>query len=348
MRPVENVSVGGYVFCFENDACSKAKEYLSELESFYSKVESGSEIMEGIEERMAELLLEKRGNGGVVTLGMVDSVIATLGKPEVIEEESDEGKGQRPGPGEDAFKVKKKLYRDPSNGKVAGVCSGLGTYFGVDPTIFRLLFTILTLAGVGFFFHRGWMSIPDYLFPLIYAVLWICMPVAKTVLQRDELRGERGDVDAISARIKSGAREMEDAAGRVVRSDFWPWLWRVFGICVGIVFLVAGVAGVVSLGCLAFDGTFLSNTFFLNKALEEIEREAPIVLDMLSFPPLTAALAVTVVIPFIGLIYVGVMLLFNLKEPKWHPGLCLLVIWLVAITALAVLTAMTLFKSNII
>ena len=344
MKPVENVSIGGFVFSFENDAHEAAKVYLAELDSFYSKVESGTEIMEGIEERMAELLLEKRGGGEVVTLGMVESVISILGRPEAIEEESEE---ERFEPKEESFKVKKKLYRDPANGKVAGVCSGLGTYFGVDPTIFRLLFTILTLAGAGFFFHRGWMSVPDYLFPLLYAVLWVCMPVAKTVLQRDELRGERGDVDAISARIKSGAKEMEEAAGRVARADFWPWLWRVFGICVGIVFLLAGVAGVVSLGCLAFDGTSLSNTFFLNKAIEEIASEAPIVLDMLSFPPLTAALVVTAVIPFIGLIYVGVMLLFNLKEPRWHPGLCLLVIWLVAITVLAVLTAMTLFKSNI-
>ncbi|MBQ6254199.1 MAG: PspC domain-containing protein [Bacteroidales bacterium] len=345
MRPVENVSIGGYVFCLENDACSLARNYLSELESFYSKVVSGAEIMEGIEERMAELLIEKRGTGEVVTLGMVESVISVLGKPEAIEEESE---SERPEPNEEAYKVKKKLYRDPANGKVAGVCSGLGTYLGIDPTIFRLIFTILTLAGAGFFFHRGWMRVPDYLFPLVYVVLWICMPVAKTVMQRDELKGERGDVDAISARIKSGAHEVEEAAGRVVRSDFWPWFWRLVAVCVGIVFLVTGVAGVVSLGCLAFDGHFLSNTFFLNKAIEEISREAPIVLDMLAYPPLTIALVITAVIPFIGLIYGGVLLLFNLKEPKWHPGICLLVIWLIAAVVLAVLTVIMLFNGNLI
>ena len=59
MKPVEYVSIGGYVFSLENDACEAAKQYLSELETFYSKVESGSEVMEGIEERMSELLLEQ-------------------------------------------------------------------------------------------------------------------------------------------------------------------------------------------------------------------------------------------------------------------------------------------------
>ena len=88
MKPVEHVSIGGYVFSLEEDACAAARKYLEELGSFYSKVESGAEVMEGIEERMSELLLEKAGQGGVVTLPMVESVMATLGKPEAIEEDT--------------------------------------------------------------------------------------------------------------------------------------------------------------------------------------------------------------------------------------------------------------------
>ena len=51
--------------------------------------------------------------------------------------------------------------------------------------------------------------------------------------------------------------------------------------------------------------------------------------------------------PFIWLIYTGVMLLFDLKAPKWHPGLCMLIIWLIALTVLAVLSAMVFFKGAI-
>ena len=136
MKPVEYVSIGGYVFSLETDARESAGRYLSELESFYSKVESGSEVMEGIEERMSELLLEQSGRGGVVTLPMVETVIASLGKPEAIEEESkdaaapgEESSARKEERNQDVFKVKRKLYRDPANGKVAGVCSGLGAYF---------------------------------------------------------------------------------------------------------------------------------------------------------------------------------------------------------------------------
>ena len=88
MKQVEYISIGGYVFSLEDSASRAAKEYLDQLEAFYSRKESGAEVMEGIEERMAELLLEKSGNGGVVTLAMVNDVISVLGRPETIEEET--------------------------------------------------------------------------------------------------------------------------------------------------------------------------------------------------------------------------------------------------------------------
>ena len=354
MKPVEYVSIGGYVFSLENDACEAAKQYLSELETFYSKVESGSEVMEGIEERMSELLLEQSGRGGVVTLPMVEIAITTLGRPEAIEEESNEDAV----PGEAAsarneekdtedFKVKRKLYRDPSNGKVAGVCAGLGAFFGVDTTVFRIIFVVLTLAGCGFFMRHGWLNTPSMFAPIVYAILWICMPQAKTVRQRDELHGEKGTVDAISARIQSAAKEVEEAASNVAKSDSAKAFWRILALCIGIAFLVAGVSGVVSLGCVTIGDNFLSKTFFLNRFLEEVAQEAPLALDMFSYPPLVAALAVVVVIPFIALIYAGIMMIFDLKSPKWHPGLCLFVVWLIALTVLAVFSVMLFARGTI-
>lgn len=354
MKPVEYVSIGGYVFSLETDARESAGRYLSELESFYSKVESGSEVMEGIEERMSELLLEQSGRGGVVTLPMVETVIATLGKPEAIEEESkdaaapgEESSARKEERNQDVFKVRRKLYRDPANGKVAGVCSGLGAYFGVDTTVFRIIFVVLTLAGTGLFFRHGWLNTSSLFAPIVYGILWICMPEAKTVRQRDELHGEKGTVDAISAKVRSAAGEVESAAQRVAKSDSARAFWRFLALCIGIAFLVAGVSGVVSLGCLTVGDNFLANTFFLNRLMEEMANKAPMLMDMLSYPPLVVAFAVTVVIPFIVLIYLGILLLFDLKAPSWRPGLCLFVIWLIAVTVLAVLSGMILAKGSL-
>jgi phage shock protein PspC (stress-responsive transcriptional regulator) len=58
----------------------------------------------------------------------------------------------------------KKRFMRPTDGRMlAGVANGIATYFGIDPTIIRLGFALLTLFGIGS--------------PIIiYLLLWIVMP----------------------------------------------------------------------------------------------------------------------------------------------------------------------------
>ena len=56
----------------------------------------------------------------------------------------------------------KKLYRSRTERWFAGVCGGLGTYFGIDPTLVRVLFVIFALT-----FGSGL---------LIYLILWLLIP----------------------------------------------------------------------------------------------------------------------------------------------------------------------------
>ena len=58
--------------------------------------------------------------------------------------------------------MSKRIYRDKSNYKIAGVCSGMGTYFDTDPTIIRLVFLITFFMGAG---------------PIIYIIAWIIIPI---------------------------------------------------------------------------------------------------------------------------------------------------------------------------
>ena len=57
----------------------------------------------------------------------------------------------------------KKLYRSRTNRMVAGVCSGLADFFGIDPTVVRLVFVAGALLGFGSFI-------------LIYLVMFIVVP----------------------------------------------------------------------------------------------------------------------------------------------------------------------------
>lgn len=40
--------------------------------------------------------------------------------------------------------IDKKLYKDPDNKMLAGVCGGLGVYFHIDPTLIRLIYVLAT------------------------------------------------------------------------------------------------------------------------------------------------------------------------------------------------------------
>ena len=82
----------------------------------------------------------------------------------------------------------KKLYRDPENSVIGGVCGGLSAYFNMDPVIFRLLFVI--------FFFAGGASI------LVYVILWIVLPKAETAAQKLEMRGEKVNVSNLEKKIR--------------------------------------------------------------------------------------------------------------------------------------------------
>ncbi|HDN80110.1 MAG TPA: PspC domain-containing protein [Chloroflexi bacterium] len=57
----------------------------------------------------------------------------------------------------------KKLYRSRKDRIVAGVCGGLAEYFGLDPTLVRIIMAALSLGG-GFglvFYILAWLFIPE-------------------------------------------------------------------------------------------------------------------------------------------------------------------------------------------
>ena len=45
--------------------------------------------------------------------------------------------------------MEKKLYRNMENKLIAGVCSGLGDFLKIDPTIIRVIWALVALSGAG-------------------------------------------------------------------------------------------------------------------------------------------------------------------------------------------------------
>jgi len=43
--------------------------------------------------------------------------------------------------------MEKKLYRSEHNKKIMGVCGGIAEYFGIDPTVVRVIWAVLACCG---------------------------------------------------------------------------------------------------------------------------------------------------------------------------------------------------------
>lgn len=43
----------------------------------------------------------------------------------------------------------KKLTKSRNNRMICGVCGGVGDYLGIDPTVVRVIWVILSIAGFG-------------------------------------------------------------------------------------------------------------------------------------------------------------------------------------------------------
>ena len=333
MKEIEKVSIGGYAFTLEKDASMKAEQYLKDLETHYLGQPGGKEIMEGIEERMAELLLERCGRNGVATMSDINGILDILGRPERIEAEDVE-------PMAPQEKPKKRLYRDLENKRIAGVCAGLGNYLDFDVVLIRVLFAAVTCI---LFFSGARHGVWSMTGVGAYAILWLAMPAARTAQERWAMKGDAGTLNDIQRNIQSGVKEMGEAARKgmqevsdTLRSRNGNELGKVILLIIGVILLLSGVSGLASVSVLGLKGPILFSAP-LDHFLDELSVNVPIFYDMINTPWIMVLGILAIVLPLIGLIYGGVQMIFGFKPPKWRPGLVIFILWLVVLVVLGVL-----------
>ncbi|HMM04552.1 MAG: PspC domain-containing protein [Dysgonomonas sp.] len=185
MKKVIEVSIGGINFTMEDDAYYRLKEYLRRFEETISDKKEAREVMEDVEARVAEIFQkEMKFSNQVVDMRLVQVVIDHLGEVETKTQNENQSSSQSNyDPGEEYTRGNKKFYRDMDDKMLAGVCSGIATYTGVDVTIIRLIFVALAFAYGSAI--------------LAYFILWIVSPRAETIAQKLELRGYAPTADNI-------------------------------------------------------------------------------------------------------------------------------------------------------
>lgn len=123
--------------------------------------------------------------------------------------------------------ISKRLYRNPDEKVIAGVASGIATYFDIAVWIPRLIFALPLVIGIisSIFRNAFWFDIdpfPGIVFGsfggtlfVVYAVLWAVIPEAKSASEKLEMRGEKVDLNTIKNTIQ------EDLEGFKSRAEKW-------------------------------------------------------------------------------------------------------------------------------
>lgn len=203
MNKTVTINISGIIFHIEEDAFERLNKYLNTIRSYFSSSDGRDEIMADIESRIAELLQEKISvSKQVVTSADVEHVIGIMGKPEDYAGEQTHENREETETSERVYgSQKRRLFRDPDNKVLGGVCGGVSAYFDIDVVWVRVILVALTFLG-----FSG---------VLVYLIMWIVVPEARTTAEKLQMRGETVDINNISKTIKEEAEQLKNRAGEM-------------------------------------------------------------------------------------------------------------------------------------
>ncbi len=335
MNKTVAANISGIIFNIEELAYEKLGQYLNTIKGYFKNSEGGDEIMIDIEARIAELFQERvSDNKQVITLADVEEVIAIMGQPEeYLDEEAteqqDSSNRNKEAHSTTSSGESKQIFRDPDSNILGGVCSGVSQYFGFDPLWLRLLFVILF-----FFFGTG---------VLLYIILWIIIPEAKTTADKLKMRGEPVNVDNIRKNVKErfedatdiDTKQATDKAKNAIEQifdyfkKFITAFFQVFGKLIGVAFIAAG----------AFAIFILINLFMGNDAIIAVTDHGLQLFSYSEYASLIFAsseqetmaligIITAVGIPIVSLFLAGIKLLLDIKTNLRMVGIALFVLWI--------------------
>ena len=333
MKKTFTINISGTVFHIDDDAYERLNYYILQINRHFGNDADAKEIVQDIESRISELFQERVKDGSeVITIEQVEEIIKIMGMPEAFADSKDENE-------EVVTKMPrsrtKKLYRDPDDRVLGGVCSGLAAYFNIDPIIVRLIFVAL--------FFGGGSSL------IIYLILWIIAPKAANTAQRLEMKGEEVNINNISKTIKEEiqdvkenyqnfranksyirSRERLDDAGGIAMSVLRA-IFKIIVVFFGIILVSIGIIAIIAL----FTSLFVSSEFI---GITPFSNELPHYLGLfVSDGTLTwfwIGLALTLGIPLIMLAYLGTKLIFRFESNNPAIGFSSLGLWVFGIILL--------------
>lgn len=232
MNEISRIHLARVSYDIDINAKKELEKYLDAVKKSLGKE---TDAMEDIEIRMTEILAE-RGvvKDSVITNSDIEAIVEQLGEPKNFAESNNESADENT-----EEKSTKKYYRDPEHAALGGVIAGLAAYTGWDVTLLRVLAVIFAIIP-------SWGTLI-----IVYIVIWIIAPEAKSVSEKMEMRGEPVNLDS----IKESAKKFSDKA-EVVGKDISAKASKIgkqiekeaprIGAGVGrVITMVLGIIGIV-------------------------------------------------------------------------------------------------------
>jgi phage shock protein PspC (stress-responsive transcriptional regulator) len=287
MKKVININFQGRVIPIEEPAYEDLRKYIDSLRHYFRNEEGRDEIINDIENRIAELFtnrLAKEANSCITEVDL-ENIISSIGRPADFERVENQNRQETNGnesettPKTVAAEPRGSFYRNSNDTILAGVCSGIAHHLKIDPTIVRLLFAVITFGGFGsgiLIYIILWIVLPDkalstnvkkrlfrnpenkiiggvcsglssyfniaawiprliFLSPILlgflnqlfwgpaifltipfggmlflaYIILWIVVPIASTTSEKLEMRGEKVDLESIRDTVREEIQDLK-------------------------------------------------------------------------------------------------------------------------------------------
>ncbi len=290
MKKALQISLAHTLFTVEEDAYAKLESYLASVREHFKDTAGYTEIIADIEASIAEQLLAEKHK--IVSIEQVEKILGAMGRVEDFDDGAEHTETPKAEHDTQGGIARKKLYRNTDNAMIAGVCSGIAAYMGWEVTWVRIAMLVLTLFnGIGI---------------VLYIILWIATPEAKTASQKLEMMGSPVTIENLSETVRERIEEVK-RDGRIERitalparllERIGPVLRLIVGLCITI---VAGVA----LACaLAASGFVLSDTVLVHDSVP-LATILPGALYGLS----VAGFLLVVIIPILALLFAGLSIL---------------------------------------
>lgn len=319
-----NINLGGTLFQIDEAAYKILRDYLRSIDMKFRNTPGGNETIEDIETRIAEIFQSQKGTAGIISTENVVDMIRIIGKPEDFDQPGTETEAQHTTYWQSSSR--KKLFRNPENRIIGGVCGGLGAYINTDPVWIRILFVIFAcFFGIGLF---------------VYLALWLALPAAEGEAQKKEMYGTMQNLAKPGQSFNTTGDKIGNAFDAIFKA-----IGKVLFVIVRIFLIIIGVCLVV-FAFLALLTFIMITVFhypgaFSTDAVGVTISYLPDFMNYIISPGLVswvkAMIALVVVIPLLAIIYAGVRMIFWFRARDGYIWLAALVLWVMSASVLSIM-----------